>query len=152
MHIFNEDLLHKLDKPRITKQDLLWQCSLPYIFTQICFHLFYLQYYLTGTSHLDGSLNCFPRISSSLVIPLQEKKTDQPTVNSGYLTFLPMEETNNWCLLRPSIFWLKSYTIPRSPSWIAALPWRRGLSNSEKLWAMPCRDTQDGQDIVASSD
>ena len=38
------------------------------------------------------------------------------------------------------------------PSWIAALSWQRDLSNSEKLWAMPCRDTEDRQVIVESSD
>ena len=37
-----------------------------------------------------------------------------------------------------------------SPSWITAL-WRRGFWNSMKLWAMPCRATQDGQVIVESS-
>ena len=34
------------------------------------------------------------------------------------------------------------------PSRIAVLSWQTGLSNSEKLLAMPCRDTQDGQIIV----
>ena len=38
------------------------------------------------------------------------------------------------------------------PSWITALLWWRALHNSRKLWAMPCRATQDGQDIVKSSD
>ena len=37
-------------------------------------------------------------------------------------------------------------------SWITALCWRRGLHNSMKLWAIPCRVTQDGQVIVKSSD
>ena len=39
-----------------------------------------------------------------------------------------------------------------SPSWITALSWWRGLPNSMKLWAMPCRATQDGRVIVESSD
>ena len=39
-----------------------------------------------------------------------------------------------------------------SPSWITALPWRRGLHNAMKLWAMPCRATQDRWVIVESSD
>ena len=39
-----------------------------------------------------------------------------------------------------------------SPSWITALPWRRGLHNAMKLWAMPCRATQDRRVIVESSD
>ena len=30
------------------------------------------------------------------------------------------------------------------PSKITALSWQRGLCNSVKLWAMPCRATQDG--------
>ena len=34
------------------------------------------------------------------------------------------------------------------PSWIIALLWCRGLHNSMKLWAMPCRATQDGWVIV----
>ena len=38
-----------------------------------------------------------------------------------------------------------------SPSWITALLLRRGLWNSIKLWAMPCRTIQDGQVIVESS-
>ena len=38
------------------------------------------------------------------------------------------------------------------PSWITALPWWRGLHNSMKLWAMPCRATQDGRVIPESSD
>ena len=35
--------------------------------------------------------------------------------------------------------------------YITALSWRRGLHNSMKLWAMPCRATQDRQVIVKSS-
>ena len=42
--------------------------------------------------------------------------------------------------------------IYTSPSWITALSWQRGLHNSMKLWAIPCRVTQDGQVIVKSSD
>ena len=38
------------------------------------------------------------------------------------------------------------------PSWITALLWWRGLHNSVKLWAMPCRSTQDSWVIVKSSD
>ena len=38
------------------------------------------------------------------------------------------------------------------PPWISASSWRRGLHNSMKLWAMPCRATQDGWVIVESSD
>ena len=38
-----------------------------------------------------------------------------------------------------------------SPSWIIALLLRRGLWNSIKLWAMPCKTIQDGQVIVESS-
>ena len=30
-----------------------------------------------------------------------------------------------------------------TPSWIIALSWQRGLCNSIKLWAMPCRASQD---------
>ena len=37
-------------------------------------------------------------------------------------------------------------------SWISVLFWWRGLCNSMKGWAMPCRATEDGQVIVASSD
>ena len=39
-----------------------------------------------------------------------------------------------------------------SPSWITTLLLQRGLWNSIKLWAMPCRTTQDGQVIVESSE
>jgi len=35
-----------------------------------------------------------------------------------------------------------------SPSRITALSWRRGLYNLMKLWAMPCRATQDGRVIA----
>ena len=38
-----------------------------------------------------------------------------------------------------------------SPSWITAFLWQRGLHNSVKLWAMPCRATQDGWVIVNTS-
>ena len=38
------------------------------------------------------------------------------------------------------------------PSWMKALSWRRGLHNSMKLWAMPCRATQDRWVTVKSSD
>ena len=40
----------------------------------------------------------------------------------------------------------------QAPSWITALSWQRGLHNSMKLWAMPCRTTQDGCVIVEGSD
>ena len=36
--------------------------------------------------------------------------------------------------------------------WITALPWWRGLHNSMKLWAMPCRAIQDVWVIVKGSD
>ena len=39
-----------------------------------------------------------------------------------------------------------------SPSWITTLLLQRGLWNLIKLWAMPCRTTQDGQVIVESSE
>ena len=39
----------------------------------------------------------------------------------------------------------------RIPSGITALPWRRGLHNSLKPWAMPCRATQTRWVIVKSS-
>ena len=39
-----------------------------------------------------------------------------------------------------------------SPSWITVLSWKRGFCNSMKLWAMPCRATQDRWVIVKSSD
>ena len=38
------------------------------------------------------------------------------------------------------------------PSWLIALSRQRSLCNSMKLWAMPCRATQDGQVIVEISD
>ena len=41
-------------------------------------------------------------------------------------------------------------TLPTSC--ITALLWWRGLHNSVKPWAMPCRATQEGQVIVGSSD
>ena len=37
-------------------------------------------------------------------------------------------------------------------SQITATSWQRGLRNSVKLWAMPCRAAQDGQVIAKSSD
>ena len=39
-----------------------------------------------------------------------------------------------------------------SLSWITTLSWWRGLHNSMKLWAMPCRAIQDRWVIVKSSD
>ena len=38
------------------------------------------------------------------------------------------------------------------PSWITALSWQWGLHSSMKLWAIPCRATQDGGVMVESSD
>ena len=38
------------------------------------------------------------------------------------------------------------------PSWVTALSCWRGLHNSVKLWALPCRVTQDGRIIVKSYD
>ena len=38
-------------------------------------------------------------------------------------------------------FFLKHWSF--TPSWITALSWWRGLCNSVKLWATPCRATQD---------
>ena len=39
-----------------------------------------------------------------------------------------------------------------SCSWFTDLSWWRNLLNSMKIWAMPCRDTQDRWIIVKSSD
>ena len=38
------------------------------------------------------------------------------------------------------------------PSWITALLWQMGLHNSMRLWAMPCRATQDRWVIMKSSE
>ena len=43
-------------------------------------------------------------------------------------------------------------TFSMYPSQITALLWWRGLCNSMKLWAMPCRATQDRWVIAESSD
>ena len=40
----------------------------------------------------------------------------------------------------------------KSPSWITAWSWWRGLHNSMKLWAMLCRATQDRRVVMKSSD
>ena len=40
----------------------------------------------------------------------------------------------------------------KPPSWITALSWQRGLHNSMKLQALPCRAAQDGWVRVESSD
>ena len=37
-------------------------------------------------------------------------------------------------------------------NWIKLITWTTALSNSMKLWAMPCRATQDGRVMVESSD
>ena len=47
---------------------------------------------------------------------------------------------------------LSNHLILCHPSWITALSWRRGMCNSMKLKAMPCRATQDRRVIVKSSD
>ena len=50
-----------------------------------------------------------------------------------------------WC--HPAISFsdaLFSSVLNLSPSWITALSRQRGLRNSTKLWAMPCRATQYG--------
>ena len=53
----------------------------------------------------------------------------------------------------PSMYSVSSWSLQHlSPSWITALSWRRGLHNSMKLRAMPCRATQDGRVIAESSD
>ena len=44
------------------------------------------------------------------------------------------------------------FNILTRPSWITALSWQRGLHNSVKVWAKPCRITKDGQVMVESSD
>ena len=49
--------------------------------------------------------------------------------------------------LCPALCNMMNYSMP-SPSQITALLWWRGLHISMKLWAMPCRATQDGQVIV----
>ena len=38
------------------------------------------------------------------------------------------------------------------PSWTTAFSWWKALHNSVKLWAMPCRATQDGLIIAESSE
>ena len=38
------------------------------------------------------------------------------------------------------------------PLWVTALFWWKGLWNSMKLWATPCRATQDGRLIMERSD
>ena len=42
--------------------------------------------------------------------------------------------------------------IPCPTAWITALSWWKSLCNSMKLWAIPCRTTQDRWVIVKSSD
>ena len=58
----------------------------------------------------------------------------------------------NWILLCSSP--LLNMHIPPKPSssWITAMSWWRDLHTSKKQWAMLCRDTQDEQVIVESSD
>ena len=38
--------------------------------------------------------------------------------------------------------------VTKTPSWVTVLLWIRGLHNSMKLWAIPCRATQDGQAVM----
>ena len=52
---------------------------------------------------------------------------------------------SSWSLQHLSSSWI-------CPSRITALSWRRGLHNSVKRRAMPCRATQDGRVIAESSD
>jgi len=54
------------------------------------------------------------------------------------------------CIHTAPLFWI-SFLL-RSPFMIKAWWWQRGLCNSMKLRAIPCRTTQDGQVIVKSSD
>ena len=47
---------------------------------------------------------------------------------------------------------IHTWLLEKPALWITALSWQRGFCNSMKLWAMPCRATQDGQVRVKSSD
>ena len=76
------------------------------------------------------------------------------TLSRFVITFLPRSH----CLM---ISWPQSPSAmifePKkrksvTPSQIIALSWRRGLCNSMKLWAIPCRATPDGWVIAESSD
>ena len=56
------------------------------------------------------------------------------------------------CVKSSLVLFQKGQQHEGSPSGITALSRRRGLHNSMKLWAMPCRATQDGPVTVESSD
>ena len=56
------------------------------------------------------------------------------------------------CVKSSLVLFQKGQQHEGSPSGITALSRRRGLHNSMKLWAMPCRATQDGRAIAESSD
>ena len=66
---------------------------------------------------------------------------------SGFYCFAH-SVTKNVFFLFPLLYDCKLFP----PSWITTLLWGRGLCNSMKRWAMPCRVTQDGRITVECSD
>ena len=63
-----------------------------------------------------------------------------PSSPSAFNLFQPSESSNEPAV---HIRW-PSTGASASASWITALSWQRGLHNLMKLWAMPCRATQNG--------
>ena len=83
--------------------------------------------------------------------------------NDNIFLALWLQSTTAWTLLKFALIlnWILPCSSPLlnmhispkpSPSWITVMSWWRDLHNSKKQWAMLCRDTQDEQVIVGSSD
>ena len=67
---------------------------------------------------------------------------------SSILTFIPWHYIQHTHIQMPSPLINEGQYSASPPSQITALSWQRGLHNSMKLWATPCRATQDGQVLV----
>ena len=75
--------------------------------------------------------------------------TKLPSAQGNHKAVLDSQKSQNYDFML-----INSYNKRLSihPSWITVLSWWRSLYNSVKLWAMPCRATQDGQIIMNSFD
>ena len=81
----------------------------------------------------------------------KKKLNSQSFLGKGLTEHLTSYSLSVWCVAESGHQKKDCYKF-KFPSWMTALSGQRGLHNSMKLWAMPCRATQDRQVIVKSSD
>ena len=89
---------------------------------------------------------------------LQRRRTDGQEAHEKMLNITNYLLLFSWLFATPwtaahqtSLFLTTSQSFPKFMS-LFPLSWLRGLHNPMKLWAMPCRATQDRQVIADSSD